>query len=191
MRKSEDFLDIKGSSITGVVDKKERNDLLSLAQMEDISFEIKKIPFNISNAIHDVILSMEAAVTDKHIQLTCSIEPDVMIKSDPERIKQVIAILFENAIKYTNENGKIDLSLMKSKRHIVFSIKNTGKGIGKQDLPRIFDRFYRADPSRTQETDGYGLGLSIAKAIIERLGGEIRAESVENEYAAFTLTLGL
>ena len=108
---------------------------MSLAQMEDISFEIKKIPFNISNAIHDVILSMEAAVTDKHIQLTCSIEPDVMIKSDPERIKQVIAILFENAIKYTNENGKIDLSLMKSKRHIVFSIKNTGKGIGKQDLP--------------------------------------------------------
>ncbi|MED4270862.1 ATP-binding protein [Geobacillus stearothermophilus] len=78
---------------------------------------------------------MEAAVTDKHIQLTRSIEPDVMIKSDPERIKQVIAILFENAIKYTNENGKIDLSLMKSKRHIVFSIKNTGKGIGKQDLP--------------------------------------------------------
>jgi len=167
------------------------NDLLSLAKMEDVRFEIQKVPFNMSNAIHDVITSMEAVVAEKEIQLTCSIEPDAMVKGDPERIKQVIMILFDNAAKYTDKKGQIEISLKKSKRKIAFSITNSGKGIPKQDLPKIFDRFYRVDPSRTQGTGSYGLGLSIAKTIIERLGGEIYAESVENEYTAFTFTLGL
>lgn len=165
------------------------NDLLSLAKMEDMRFEIQNVPFNMSNTIHDVILSMEAVVFEKGITVTRSIEPDIMVKSDPERIKQVITILFDNAVKYTDPKGQIDISLTKSKRHITFSIKNTGKGISTQELPKIFDRFYRVDSSRTHETGSYGLGLSIAKTIIERLGGGIYAESVENEYAKFTFTL--
>ena len=98
---------------------------------------------------------------------------------------------FDNAIKYSKENGQIDISLIKSKRQVIYSIKNSGKGIAKQDLPKVFDRFYRADPSRTHENGGYGLGLSIAKAIIDGLGGETHATSVENEYTTFTFTLGL
>ena len=167
------------------------NDLLSLAKMEDMRFAIQKVPFNMSNEVNDVILSMEALIAEKGIKLTHSIEPDIIVKSEPERIKQVIMILLDNAIKYTDENGYIYISLVKSKGQIKFSIKNSGKGIAKQDLPKIFDRFYRADPSRTQETGGYGLGLSIAKTIIDRLGGKIYAESVENEYTTFTFTLRL
>lgn len=167
------------------------NDLLSLAKMDDVNFPIHKVPFNLSSAINDVILSMEAVVAEKGIRLTCSIRPEIIVKSDPERIKQAITILFDNAVKYTDKNGQIDISLNKLKRHVAFSIKNSGKGISKQDLPKIFDRFYRVDPSRTQETGSYGLGLSIAKTIIERLGGEIYGESVENEYTTFTITLGL
>ncbi|NLM75002.1 MAG: ATP-binding protein [Clostridiaceae bacterium] len=134
---------------------------------------------------------MFCVLAEKDIRLISSIERDIIIKSDPERIKQLIMILFDNAVKYTDKNGQIEIFLTKSKRLVEFSIKNTGKGIAKQDLPRIFDRFYRADPSRTHQTGSYGLGLSIAKAIIERLGGEIRATSVENEYTTFTFTLGL
>lgn len=167
------------------------NDMLSLAKVEDMRFEIQKVPFNMSNAIHDLILSMEAVVAEKDIKLICSIQPDIIIRSDSERIKQVIMILFDNAVKYTDKRGQIEISLNKSKRHIVFFIKNSGKGIDRQDLTKVFDRFYRVDSARTQETGSYGLGLSIAKTIIERLGGEIFAKSVENEYTTFTFTLGL
>ncbi|MBB6214513.1 signal transduction histidine kinase [Anaerosolibacter carboniphilus] len=167
------------------------NDLLSLAKIEDINLEAQKTPFNMSSAIHDVMLSMEAVVLEKGIGLSHSIEPDIIVKGDPERVKQVVTILFDNAIKYSNENGQIDISLKKSKRQVVFSIKNSGKGIAKQDLAKVFDRFYRADPSRTHENGSYGLGLSIAKTIIDRLGGEIGATSVENEWTTFTFTLRL
>lgn len=167
------------------------NDLLSLAKIEDVNFETQKVPFNMSSAIHDIILSMEAVVLEKGIKLSHSIEPNIIIKSDLEKVKQVISILFDNAVKYANENGQIDMSLIKSKRQVIFSIKNSGKGIAKQDLPKVFDRFYRVDPSRTHESGGYGLGLSIAKTIIERLGGEIHVTSVEEEFTTFTFTLGL
>lgn len=167
------------------------NDLLSLAKLEDVNFVTRKIPFNISNAIHDVMQSMEAIVIEKGIQLIHSIEPDIIVKGDAESVKQVVTILYDNAIKYSNENGQIDISLVKSKRQAVFSIKNSGKGITEQELPKVFDRFYRADPARTQETEGYGLGLSIAKTIINRLGGEIYATSMVNECTTFTFTLGL
>lgn len=167
------------------------NDLLSLAKIEDINLEIQKMPFNISNAIHDIILSMETVAIEKGINLSHSIEPDIIVKGDSERVKQVVTILFDNAIKYSNKNGQIDISLIKSKRQVIYSIKNSGKGIAKQDLPKVFDRFYRADPSRTHENGGYGLGLSIAKTIIDGLGGEIHVTSVENEYTAFTFTLEL
>jgi len=167
------------------------NDLLSLAKIDDAKFEVQKIPFNISSAVNDVLSSMEAVVLEKGINLSHSIDPEIIIKGDSERIKQVVTILFDNAVKYSNENGEIDISLTKSKRQVIFSIKNSGKGIPKQDLPKVFDRFYRADLSRTHEDGSYGLGLSIAKTIIDRLGGEIHVSSIENEYTTFTFTLGL
>ncbi|MEL7564720.1 MAG: HAMP domain-containing sensor histidine kinase, partial [Dehalobacterium sp.] len=167
------------------------NDLLSLAKLEDVNSETRKMPFNISNAIYDVMQSMEAVVIEKSIKLTHSIEPDIIVKGDAESVKQVVTILLDNAIKYSNENGQVDISLIKSKRQAVFSITNSGKGITKQDLPKVFDRFYRADPSRTHENSSYGLGLSIAKAITDRLDGEIHVTSVEDEYTTFTFTLGL
>ncbi|WP_248929250.1 sensor histidine kinase [Paenibacillus hamazuiensis] len=165
-------------------------DLLSLAKVEDVHFATQKAPFNISTAVHEVIMSMEAAVNDKGIRLSHSIEPDIIVKSDMERVQQVVTILLDNAIKYTNEHGQIDISLTHSKRHIAFSISNTGKGIPKADVPKVFDRFYRVDPSRTHETGGYGLGLSIAKAIVDRLGGEIHVESEEDGWTTFAFTLG-
>ncbi|ATW25152.1 sensor histidine kinase [Candidatus Formimonas warabiya] len=166
------------------------NDLLSLAKIEDIHSETGKMPFNISTAIHDVMLSMEAVMMEKGIHLSPSIEPDIIVKSDSEKVKQAVTILFDNAIKYTNEKGQIGVSLIKSKRQVIFSIRNSGKGIAKQDLPKVFDRFYRADPSRAHEGGGYGLGLSIVKTILDRLGGEIHATSEEDGFTTFTFTLG-
>lgn len=117
------------------------NDLLSLAKMEDVRFPIQKVTFNMSDAINDVILSMEPVVAEKDIKLTHLIEPDIIVKSDQEKIKLVVTILFDNAVKYTDEKGQIDISLIRSKRHVTFTIKNSGKGIAKQDLPKYLTDF--------------------------------------------------
>jgi signal transduction histidine kinase len=163
------------------------SDLLSLAEMEDVKLKTNKAPFNLSDEINDVIRLMEAGAVKKGITLSSSIQPDIIIKSDAELVRQVIAILFDNAVKYTNENGRIDVSLSKSKHRVTCSIRNSGKGIDPQDVPKVFDRFFRADRSRTHENGSFGLGLSIAKAIMDRLGGEIHVESKKGEYTTFTV----
>jgi len=165
------------------------NDLLSLAKMEDINIEVSKAPFNMSETVSEVMDSMEAAVRDKGLHVIRSIEPGITLNSDVEMVKQVFTILYENAVKYSDINGKMNVTLKKLKRRIICSIKNTGAGISKQDLSKIFDRFYRSDKSRTSEKSGYGLGLSIAKTVMNRLGGEITAESEESVFASFTFSL--
>lgn len=102
-----------------------------------------------------------------------------------EMVGQVFAILYDNAIKYAEEGGKVVVSARKTKKQVVCSVKNTGKGISPKDLPYIFDRFYRADPSRTGEDSGYGLGLSIAQNIANQIGGTITTQSMENEWTEF------
>lgn len=167
------------------------NDLLYLAKTEDTNSKIFYTPFNISEVVSDIILSMEAVAFEKDIRLLQDIEANIIIKSDCEKIKQVVTILVDNAIKYTDEKGRIDIRLKKTRHQLVFSIKNSGKGIPKENITKLFDRFYRADSARTQENGGYGLGLSIAKAIIDRLDGKIYADSVKDESTTFTFILGL
>lgn len=95
----------------------------------------------------------------------------------------------DNAIKYTNKNGKIMVSLNIEKNKARLEVKNTGEGIEKEHLEKIFERFYRVDNSRDRGTGGYGLGLSIAKAIVEEHKGKIYAESVVGEYTSFIVEL--
>ena len=165
------------------------NDLLLLAKVDDVNLEMQKAPFNISSTISDGIASIESLVAEKGIKLTYTVQSDIIINGDAERIQQVAMILFDNAVKYTNENGTVDVSLIQSKNQVRVTVKNTGKGIAKDDLPKVFNRFYRADRSRTHENGSYGLGLSIAKTIIDRMGGHIHVTSVENEWTTFAFTL--
>lgn len=101
----------------------------------------------------------------------------------------VVMILLDNGIKYTNAKGSISLTLKKRQNDIVLSVTNTGEGIQLEHLERIFDRFYRADPSRSRKHGGYGLGLAIAKSIIEQHKGRIYAKSVLNETTMFYVQL--
>ena len=167
------------------------SDLLCLARAEDDGLATENLPFDMSAAVTDAALSVEAMVYEKNIALTQSIEPGVMFRGDREKIKQVVLILLDNAVKYTDEYGTVDISLRKTKHTLVFSVKNSGKGIPAQDMPRLCDRFYRADTARTQENGGYGLGLSIAKAMIDRHGGKLSVESAENDQTVFTVTFAL
>jgi len=111
------------------------------------------------------------------------------MNQDLDKITQVIIILLDNAIKYTNEEGWIKIDLIQSKRQVIFSITNSGSGIAKEHLEKVFDRFFKDDSSRNNESQSFRLGLAIAKAIIEQSGGKISVNSIENERTTFRFTL--
>lgn len=164
------------------------SDLLYLAKTDSEAINSELAPFNISHVVTDVLLAMEAVVFEKGITLSQNIEPDLIVNGASDKMKQVVIILLDNAVKYVNENGKIEVTLKKSRNHVLFSVENSGGGIPKESLPRLFDRFYRIDASRAHD-GSYGLGLSIARAIIENAGGKIHVTSVQGESTTFILEL--
>ncbi|GED66105.1 sensor histidine kinase [Lysinibacillus fusiformis] len=165
------------------------NELLYLANNDEAEIELQYSSFDISQTVNYVTLSIEAVAFEKGVTIIHHIEPDITIKSDVDKIKQVITILMDNAIKYTEQNSHIEIRLKKIKKRIIFSVKNRCIGLSKQDLSKLFDRFYRKDTARTYETGSHGLGLSIAKNIIEKLGGKIYAESDESDSITFIFML--
>jgi signal transduction histidine kinase len=170
--------------------KKLTNDLLYLTEMDDTATQVMHIPFNLSEAIESVILTMEAVIYEKNLSLDYDIEPDLTVNGSSEQMNQVVMILLDNAVKYVNPQGSIGLSLKKKQGHILLTVSNTGPGIPADHLDKIFDRFYRADPARSRQTGSYGLGLAIAKSIVERHRGKIYAKSVPNGKTTFYVQLG-
>ncbi|WP_068777168.1 cell wall metabolism sensor histidine kinase WalK [Paenibacillus sp. FJAT-26967] len=165
------------------------NDLLYLAQIDQIDTGVMMAPFEVSEAVEQVVLTMEAVIYEQDIHLTYEIEPGLTARGSIEQFKQVVMILLDNAMKYTESGGSVDLTLNKRHQNLVLIVTNTGKGISEEHLDKIFDRFYRTDSSRTRGQGGYGLGLAIAKAIIEQHKGNIYAKSVKNEQVSFFVEL--
>jgi signal transduction histidine kinase len=112
------------------------------------------------------------------------------VKLDPERMDQVFNNLVANALRYTPQGGRIVLSAAAAGGKMQFQVQDSGSGIRPEDLPRVFDRFYRGDPARPQNGES-GLGLAIAKSIVEAHGGSIQVESPPGQGAVFTITLPL
>ncbi|WP_440114417.1 sensor histidine kinase [Paenibacillus sp. QZ-Y1] len=165
------------------------NDLLYLTQMEDSRSSMIHAKFNMSDAVETIILTMEAVIFEKNISLDYSIEPQLMVHGNSEQIKQVIVILLDNAVKYSGTKGSVNVSLKKQNHEVVLVVSNTGDGIAPEHLDRIFDRFYRTDASRARKHGGHGLGLAIARSIVEQHKGEIYARSVVGEGATFYVRL--
>ncbi|PWV92477.1 phospho-acceptor domain-containing protein [Paenibacillus cellulosilyticus] len=165
------------------------SDLLYLTQMEDAREGVIMTSFNLSEAVENIILTLEAVIFEKNMVLDYDISPDLYTKGNSEQMKQVILILLDNAIKYTNAGGSIKLTLKKHGHDQQLTVTNTGEGIPQEHLARIFDRFYRVDASRSRQNGGYGLGLAIAKTIVEQSKGRISAKSVLNETTSFTVQL--
>lgn len=165
------------------------NDLLYLTQMDYSDMKMIFSDFNLSETVESVILTMEAVIFENDILLNYDIEPNLITHGNNEQIKEVVMILLDNALKYTNPKGKVDVALKKSHNSIVLSVTNTGKGIPEEHIDKIFDRFYRIDKSRSRNSGGYGLGLAIAKAIVDQHGGKISARSILNESTTFSVEL--
>lgn len=162
------------------------NDLLYLAKTDNAEFLVEMYPVNFSETIEYAILSIETIIFEKGISFNEEIESDVVINGDKDKIEQVIKILLDNALKYTNTGGNIDVILDIRKNQGVFSVTNTGEGIGQEHIEKIFDRFYRVDASR-KHNGSYGLGLPIAKSLVESMKGEISVTSIPNEQTTFTV----
>jgi len=165
------------------------SDLLYLTQMEDARESIITTSFNMSEAVESVILTLEAVIFEKNMELSYDITPDLYTRGSSEQMKQVILILLDNAMKYTNPSGSIKLTLKKQGHDVLLTVTNTGEGIPQEHLARIFDRFYRVDASRSRKNGGYGLGLAIAKTIVEQSKGRIYAKSVLNDKTSFYVQL--
>lgn len=165
------------------------NDLLFLTEMDDARADILFAGFDLSEAVEHSLLTMEAVIFEKQIKLDYDIEPDLAINGSSEQIKQVVMILLDNAVKYTKPDGTITLTLKRQNHEAVLSVSNTGEGIAPEHLTRIFDRFYRTDTSRARKQGGYGLGLAIAKSIVDQHKGKITAKSVLGESTTFTVQL--
>lgn len=123
------------------------------------------------------MLVFEVVIFEKGLLLEEYIDDDIYINGEKEQIKKLISILIDNAIKYTNSNGKIIIFLKNEKNKAKLIVKNTGEGIKNENLEKIFERFYRIDDSRNSKSGGYDLGLAIARAISEEHKGKIYAES--------------
>ncbi|OXS54265.1 two-component sensor histidine kinase [Cohnella sp. CIP 111063] len=166
------------------------NDLLYLTQMDDSKAETLHVPFNVSEAVESVVLAMEAVIFERSLSLDYTVEPGLTATGSAEQIKQVVMILLDNAIKYNRPDGTVGLTLRRHHGHIQLAVTNSGSGIPAEHLDKVFDRFYRTDASRSRKQGGYGLGLAIAKSIVEQHRGKIQARSVPGETTTFVVQLG-
>lgn len=162
--------------------------LLTLVRADNQTLKFKEELFDIHELTHEIVEDFKM-INNKNQTITCNCQGLLEMKLDYQMTKQMIRIFADNAIKYTPENGTIELFCTQENNECVISIKDSGIGVDAKDLPYIFDRFYRSDESRTRETGGHGLGLSIAKAIVIGQGGRIKVKSKKDEGSEFTVVL--
>jgi two-component system sensor histidine kinase VicK len=153
-------------------------DLLQLSKLDYDKTEWNMKSLNVLNITRDCVMKMEMSARQKNQTLTFEVHEELCeIKGDKDRVEQVIINIISNAIKYTPENGSIKVKALMNGNNVQIRIADTGIGIPKEDLPRLFERFYRVDKARSRAMGGTGLGLSIAKNIVEAHKGSIRIES--------------
>lgn len=148
-------------------------------------------PVDLTDLVEGVLLQFESVAFERHVALSAEIDRAVSVTGDATRLRRLTATLLDNACKYADEGGSIAVTLRQTVRHIELSVHNTGAAIAGEDLPHVFDRFYRADKARTRATGSYGLGLAIAREIAEEHGGAIEAASEESAGTTFTVILPL
>ncbi|MFZ5353960.1 MAG: two-component system histidine kinase PnpS [Bacillota bacterium] len=165
-------------------------DLLQLSKLDydNVQWNMKKI--NLSAILKECIYKMDISAKQKNQQLNYEAETEYMeIVGDKDRIEQVIINIISNAIKYTPDNGSIEVKAAREQDYAVIKVIDNGIGIPKEDIPRLFERFYRVDKARSRAMGGTGLGLSIAKQIVEAHKGYIK---IDSEYGKGTqVTIGL
>lgn len=166
------------------------DNLLYLAKSDGTTDALPLERIALSEELMDNILQFEPVAFEGNISLNCDIASDLWLTGNPTQIKQLIHILLDNAFKYTGEGGNVRVDLVRRGNFIKLEINNTGTPIPAEDLPHIFERFYRSDKARTQQSGegGYGLGLAIAQTIVKNHKGKITVSSNAEDGTTFTVT---
>ncbi len=171
--------------------KKLVEELLFLAKSDDGRTLPLKSDVDFSDAVWSSLLPFESIAYEHGVAISSDIAPGIMVNGDEGQLKQLVVILLDNACKYAGEHGAVSVRLERTQDNASLSVRNTGTPIPKEHLKHIFKRFYRAESSRAREQGGYGLGLSIARAVAEKHGGKIFVTSEEAAGTVFTVRLPL
>ncbi len=154
------------------------NDLLTLAQLEARASELQLSSIDLADLLGDIVRDWEKKFAEKGVKVDVDLAPNLApIRANEERLQEILYNLLDNAVKYTPAGGEICLRAEQTPTLTTLSVSDSGVGIPQEDLPRIFERFYRADKARSRELGGTGLGLSIVKHIAQLHGGRVEAES--------------
>lgn len=165
------------------------HDLLDLAKLDETSEDMEITEFDLSSIVLSKALEFECTAFENGKTFEQNITDNLIYKGNEESIKHLVSILIDNAIKHSNENGIVRVTLTTNGNRKIFQVYNTGNGIKNEEKDKIFNRFYRSDRSRSRETGGYGLGLSIAKSIVDAHNGTITVDGEENKWISFTVIL--
>ena len=165
-------------------------ELFELSKLDARQIEPQKEPFSIADLIQDIVLKVKPRADEKEVSISADFRRNLpQVWADIGLIERVLTNLLENAIDYTDAKGNIYMALEQVDGHVNVEVRDNGSGIKEEDLPHIFDRFYRADKSRSLAAGNTGLGLAIAKIILELHGTDINVESTSGEGTRFYFTL--
>jgi len=180
------IIDSEATRLMNLVD-----DLMALSRLESKAVTMDLAPVRLDKLVGEALSRMRPQAERRHIALQAAGEVPGDVMADPDRLLQVLTNLLDNAIKFTPEGGRVGGGVGRGAGRAIVAVSDSGRGIPEDDLPRIFDRFYRVERSRTREAGGTGLGLAIARHIVEAHGGRISVQSRVNVGSTFTVTLPL
>jgi len=162
-------------------------ELEDLNQLESPGFQLVRKEVRLAEVIEHAVNLVDASYREKHVRLGYSVDPDIRALMDHDRMIQVLVNLLSNALKFTSEHGEVNISAAEEQAEIRIVVEDSGEGIPPEDLPNVFERFYRADKSRSRRIGGSGLGLTIVKQLIAAHDGRIKVESEKG--TTFTIRL--
>ncbi|HEY6567970.1 MAG TPA: ATP-binding protein [Actinomycetota bacterium] len=164
--------------------------LLDLSKLESGEVPLRREAVTLGPVVRQVLSEIDMASGDRHVELTSEVPEDLpVIEADRERVHQVLFNLVDNAMRFTPDGGRVRIEAHRENGSVLISVSDSGVGISEEDLPRLFERFYRVDQSRSREDGGTGIGLAIARSVVEAHGGTISAASELGEGSVFTFDL--
>ncbi|HWP51897.1 MAG TPA: HAMP domain-containing sensor histidine kinase, partial [Clostridia bacterium] len=163
--------------------------MLNISRIEAGEMQLRPQTVDVQEIILRTVLGFEQVLEQKHIDVVGLDAEKVFAEADPDLVHQITYNLIENAVKFTPDRGVLSVEYKNEGKLLHIAIRNTGEGIPKEEIPRLFDRFYKSDRSRSIDTKGVGLGLHIVKSLVHLQGGTITVRSVEGEYTEFNFTL--
>ena len=165
-------------------------EMLTLADVERQDVPLVREEVDLANIAMKADLELESVAFEKNVTLEDDLPDRCMVTGNADYLLRIVMSLLENALKYEPSGGRVSIHLTQSKKKTVLSVCNRGSRIADEDLPLVFDRFYRSDKSRTNSAGSFGLGLAITKEMVERLGGTISVTSSQEEGTVFSVTFG-